>query len=954
MKAAVAKVVQEMQIRGKGEMALALSMVCSARNLIPNATGFSPAQWVTGRQPRVPGTLLDRPGDLPAIHASAEQPSMMRRLAIQSAAKAAMIAMDSSVRLRRALLRRSRPERIELKPGGSVYFWRQRRSGKKTKALWQSGWRGPGIVVASQGRSAVFVSYRGAIVKTSPELIRRATPSESLTFQQIMTELSTAQALLDGPGFAIDEEPLGVPPPFDDEDFIEQEPEVEGVEEDVIEPTEVADDASLPDVDPGDRHSEFDEFADVVWDTGPRNPSHPVPPAETSSEPGGRPERAAPSTPAPPPQPEDVPLPEDDEWELAPDDDMPDGLAGASRDEVADHLHPRKRQRTAHYTLFLAQRAVEVRLKSLSPELLEEFRKADLAEWQSWLDHEAVDVLTDAEASKLLPTLPKDLVLGSRMVRVDKNKDKRDASGVPLPPRPKSRIVMRGFEDPDFSSRTDAPTLSVTASHLIFTIAATQKLDLLSCDVSSAFLNGRAMTRELYARVPHDLLVPEMRGKLLRLKKGVYGLRQAPRLWWERLREEMLRLGFTASRLEPTLFCLDKVVSGKRSILALVGTHVDDLVCACSPEGFKTLVKLADVFQIKEWTRKEFLYCGRKVRQLPDYSIEVSMKDYCRKLTLLQIPKHRRANPDDPCSVDEVRQFRGVMGQLSRLANQGRPDLSFAVSKLQGYNADPTIQHLVDANAVVRVAQQFEDTVLRFPAMSLEGMCFLSVTDASFATMRDGKSQSGVMTLIGDSNINHGGSGQFILIFWKSCRQKRACRSTFGSELLACSEGVDSCDYLRGLWSEVVLGNRDPRDALEQPPPAHWSTDSKDLYDSLVRDSTGGQCTEKRLALELIILKSMLERPFDSVHWVQTRQMLADVLTKGMEGTYMRARLADNLWSYTNDEALGKKPKVPKKKSLEQLEKSVKLSDARTKAHFSRFKTTHRSRTTPPLYRTYQ
>ena len=86
----------------------------------------------------------------------------------------------------------------------------------------RSNWCGPGVIIAVQGRSAVFISYRGTVIKTTPELVRRATPSESLTFQEIMRELGSAQALLEGPGFAVEDLPIEVPQPFDAREFIDE------------------------------------------------------------------------------------------------------------------------------------------------------------------------------------------------------------------------------------------------------------------------------------------------------------------------------------------------------------------------------------------------------------------------------------------------------------------------------------------------------------------------------------------------------------------------------------------------------------------------------------------------------------------------------------------------------------------------------------------------------------
>jgi len=119
----------------------------------------------------------------------------------------------------------------------------------------------------------------------------------------------------------------------------------------------------------------------------------------------------------------------------------------------------------------------------------------------------------------------------------------------------KSRLCVLGFLDPDTGIRTDAPTLSKAAEHLIYAFAASKRLTLFTGDVSNAFLNGVDMDpkRSLWFRAPSDLTGVRS-GALCRVRKGVYGLRDAPRLWWERLRSALLGLGFYQCRLDVTLF----------------------------------------------------------------------------------------------------------------------------------------------------------------------------------------------------------------------------------------------------------------------------------------------------------------------------------------------------------------------------------------------------------------
>ena len=388
-------------------------------------------------------------------------PSMARRLATANAAKSAMLEVDSSKRLRRALLRRSRPHRGEFPKGASVYFWRRRNGGKKAKALWRTGWQGPAVVIATQGQHAVWIGFRGQLLKCSPEMLRLATPSESLTFQELLRETENARALLDGPRTPLDIVADDELPPFDDGGYIESpvEDDLDDVE-------------SLPDFEPSGPSGYFP------------NPGHPLPPQEPDHHTAPPGPRTAPETPAP--HAEEWPMP-------GVEPDEPDESATEERPESA-----RKRLR-----VHLAQRSPsEIVLKRLSPQDRESFRLSDEAEWKSFLEHQAVQVLTPQEERRVLATVPSDLVLSSRTVRADKNKSRIADDGSDLPLKAKSRAVIRGFEDSNFEYCTDAPTLSTSATHLLCMCAAGHKLRLVSADISTAFLNGHKLDRELYMRLP--------------------------------------------------------------------------------------------------------------------------------------------------------------------------------------------------------------------------------------------------------------------------------------------------------------------------------------------------------------------------------------------------------------------------------------------------------------------
>jgi hypothetical protein len=87
------------------------------------------------------------------------------------------------------------------------------------------------------------------------------------------------------------------------------------------------------------------------------------------------------------------------------------------------------------------------------------------------------------------------------MVRRNKNQgilDPVTREGFPF--KAKSRLFILGSSDLD-DVRTDAPTTSRTGIN----VAACRRLKLFPGDVSSAFLNGLEIKRNLYFRLPGEL-----------------------------------------------------------------------------------------------------------------------------------------------------------------------------------------------------------------------------------------------------------------------------------------------------------------------------------------------------------------------------------------------------------------------------------------------------------------
>jgi hypothetical protein len=72
-------------------------------------------------------------------------------------------------------------------------------------------------------------------------------------------------------------------------------------------------------------------------------------------------------------------------------------------------------------------------------------------------------------------------------------------------------------------------------------------------DVKSAFLNGD-LKEEFYVHQSPRFMIPSKEGKVLRLRRALYGLQQAPRAWNAKLDSTLKRMNFGQSPHEEAIY----------------------------------------------------------------------------------------------------------------------------------------------------------------------------------------------------------------------------------------------------------------------------------------------------------------------------------------------------------------------------------------------------------------
>jgi hypothetical protein len=190
--------------------------------------------------------------------------------------------------------------------------------------------------------------------------------------------------------------------------------------------------------------------------------------------------------------------------------------------------------------------------------------------------------------------------------------------------RYKARLVAKGYTQTygiDYEE-TFAPVAKMNTVRTLISCAANLGWNLFQMDVKNAFLHGD-LQEEIYMHIPPGFSTVQTEGKLLKLRRSLYGLKQSPRAWFDRFRKAMLKLGFRQSNADHTLFY--KRCAGKLTILIV---YVDDIVITGDDSQGIEKVKqhLKNEFEVKDLGEMRY-FLGIEVSRSPR-GIYLSQRKY--------------------------------------------------------------------------------------------------------------------------------------------------------------------------------------------------------------------------------------------------------------------------------------------------------------------------------------
>ena len=166
---------------------------------------------------------------------------------------------------------------------------------------------------------------------------------------------------------------------------------------------------------------------------------------------------------------------------------------------------------------------------------------------------------------------------------------------------------------------------------------------------------------------------------VLRLRKAVYGLVNAPKKWWDRQKRSLIKHGFTSCALDSCAFVLPK--GGK--IHGVLGVHVDDVIVGGNEIIDRIMTAVRKEFDFGAWDVGNFPFMGRQISQMPNGEIVFDMEQYKHEPEQIEVSKADKTKPERLLNSKEHTLFRGGVGSLGWFVDHCCPQLSFQLAELR-------------------------------------------------------------------------------------------------------------------------------------------------------------------------------------------------------------------------------------------------------------------------------
>ena len=505
----------------------------------------------------------------------------------------------------------------------------------------------------------------------------------------------------------------------------------------------------------------------------------------------------------------------------------------------------------------------------------EAIRSNDANKWRAAMDDE-FQSLIDQGTWELVDLPPgRKAIPGKWVYKIKYNNDETIE-------RYKARFVAKGYKQVyglDYES-TYAPTSRATSHRIIFALAQANGWDDGLWDVNTAYLNGK-IDAEIYIQQPEGYVNKQHPNKVLRLVMGLYGIKQAGKCWGDTFNEYVVgNLKFN--------YCSNEICLYKRKTklgFVFFARFVDDIHWTGDPPAINEFHnEFTKRFKIRNQGSTQKLLNIEVIKR--DGKTILTQRNYIKKIvkefnlqdsTPIYTPISKSdigylntQLDDSKFEPADITEYRHIVGSCNYVAVSTRPDISFAVSTLARYSANPSTFHRSMALRLVRYLNHTQNLGLAFqsnPTFQVTGY-----SDSDFANfVEDRKSISGWAFFLQGAPIS-----------WSSKRQSTVTTSSTEAEYVALASAAREAKWLVDLFDWIgkpqkpitIYEDNQSTIKLALNPRNHQQTKSIDISNHYTQDQ--------------IKLGNI------NVSYIPTKDQIADIFTKALPNhsfEYLRNKL---------------------------------------------------------------
>lgn len=411
---------------------------------------------------------------------------------------------------------------------------------------------------------------------------------------------------------------------------------------------------------------------------------------------------------------------------------------------------------------------------------------------------------------------------------------------------------------------------------------ASRDMEVIQFDIKTAFLYA-TLDKPIYMRQPEGFVVEGKEDYVCLLVKSLYGLRQAPRLWFNKLNSVLCKFGLKNCTA-------DKCIYLRRTPdeFTIVIAHVDDSFAASTNKNILIQIgtHLSNNFTVNSVPATRYIGLNitrdRSTKRIFLSQTHMIIK-LCQRFGMSSLlPRSIPADPSThlvtskrPKSEGEMTTaspypYREAVGALLYVALMTRPDICYAVGQVSKYCQNPDPSHW---DAVVQIFAYLKGTADYGIWLGGNRSGLVGFTDADYA---------------GDKNdYRSTSSGIFFFnggpVSWFSKKQSCTALSTTESEYIAACEATKTIVWLSCLLEDFT--------GVEQQKIPLYCDNQGAVQ--LTYNAEFHQRTKHVLTSYHYIRQKVSEGKIE-VKYIPTNDQLADILTKALPSpkfTMMREKI---------------------------------------------------------------